>query len=145
MSLSFAQCRTCLVRPVRDEPSVWQQWLWKWDELLEAALFEGSSGIYVVPPQGNAPDAFRRILIAWKDTRQTARAVAEAMPLIEKATRTAVVLVDADRGYVDEKREPGAPTWRATSTGMAPRWRSSLSRVPEGRWPKSSFRRDQLP
>lgn len=80
----------------------------KWNELFEAALFEGSGGIYVVPPGAKASDAFRRILIAWKDTRQTARAVAEAMPLIEKATRTAVVLVDADRGYVDEKREPGA-------------------------------------
>ena len=51
-------------------------------------------------------DAIRRILLAWRDTRETARAVAEALPFIEKATRTAVVLVDAETGAADEKRAP---------------------------------------
>ena len=78
----------------------------KWDELFEAVLFESGRAIYVVPPDRKPADAIRRILLAWRDTRETARAVAEALPFIEKATRTAVVLVDAETGAADEKRAP---------------------------------------
>lgn len=79
----------------------------RWDGLFEAALFEGGRGIYVVPPGRKGPDAILRILVAWRDTRETARAVAEAMPLIEKATRTSVLLIDPDTVAADERREPG--------------------------------------
>jgi nucleotide-binding universal stress UspA family protein len=77
-----------------------------WDRVFEAALFESGRGIYLVPP-GSAPrDGIRRILVAWRDTRETARAVAEAMPFIERSGRTALVLVEAETGARDEKREP---------------------------------------
>jgi nucleotide-binding universal stress UspA family protein len=66
-----------------------------WNGLFEAALFEGGRGIYLVPLGSKARDSIRRILVAWCDARETARAVAEAMPLIEGATRTALVLVDS--------------------------------------------------
>lgn len=79
----------------------------KWDRLFEAVLLEGGRGIYVVPPGRRPADAIRRILVAWRDTRETARAVGEATPFIEKATRTAVVLVDPDGGASKEKHEPG--------------------------------------
>ncbi|MCB8819384.1 universal stress protein [Microvirga rosea] len=66
----------------------------QWDDLFEAVLFGGGRGIYVVPPGRQPPDTIRRILVAWRDTRETTRAVAEAAPFIEKATRTSVLLVD---------------------------------------------------
>ena len=78
----------------------------KWDELFEAVLFESGRAIYVVPPGRKPAESIRRILVAWRDTRETARAVAEALPFIEKATRTAVLLVDAETGTTDEKRAP---------------------------------------
>ena len=76
----------------------------KWDELFEAVLFESGRGMYVVPPGRKPPDAIRRILVAWCDTRETSRAVAEALPFIEQATRTAVLLVDPQNGTAGEKR-----------------------------------------
>lgn len=79
----------------------------KWEMLFDAVLFEAGRGIYAVPPGRKHGDAVRRILVAWRDTRETARALAEAMPLIEKATRTAVLLVDPDAGTSNERREPG--------------------------------------
>ena len=79
----------------------------KWKQLFEALLFESGRGIYVVPPGRQPADVIRRILVAWRDTRETARAVAEATPLIEKAPRTAVVLVNPEMGTADAKREPG--------------------------------------
>ncbi|MGO4570827.1 universal stress protein [Microvirga sp. 2TAF3] len=66
----------------------------QWDDLFEAVLFESGRGIYVVPPGRKPSDVVRRILVAWRDTRETARAVAEAAPFIEKATRTDVLVVD---------------------------------------------------
>jgi nucleotide-binding universal stress UspA family protein len=78
----------------------------RWNGLFEAALFEGGRGVYVVPPGRKPADAIRRILVAWRDTRETTRAVAEAMPLIETAARTSVVLVDPDTGAPDARREP---------------------------------------
>ena len=79
----------------------------KWKQLFEALLFESGRGIYVVPPGRQPADVIRRILVAWRDTRETARAVAEATPLIEKAPQTAVVLVNPETGTADAKREPG--------------------------------------
>jgi nucleotide-binding universal stress UspA family protein len=68
----------------------------RWDELFEAVLFGSGRGVYVVPPGRKPSNAIRRILVAWRDTRETARAVAEAAPLIETATRTNVLLVDPE-------------------------------------------------
>jgi len=67
-----------------------------WNDLFEAVLFGGGRSIYVVPPKRRPSDAFRRVLIAWRDSRETARAVAEAAPFIEKAARTSVLVVDPD-------------------------------------------------
>jgi nucleotide-binding universal stress UspA family protein len=79
----------------------------KWEVLFEAVLFEGGRAVYVVPSGRKPSDAIRRILVAWQDSRESARAVGEAMPFIEAATRTSVVLVDPDPGS-DGKGEPGA-------------------------------------
>ena len=61
----------------------------------------------MVPPARQPPNLIRRIVIAWRDTREAARAVAEAMPLIEMSSRTTVALVDADAGTGKDKYEPG--------------------------------------
>ncbi|MBZ6077190.1 universal stress protein [Microvirga puerhi] len=66
----------------------------QWDDLFEAVLFGGGRSIYVVPPGRQPSDSVRRILVAWRDSRETARAIGEAAPLIEKAVRTRVLVVD---------------------------------------------------
>jgi nucleotide-binding universal stress UspA family protein len=101
-AVSEARCADLFVtsRPYRiGEASPWQ-------ELFEAVLFESGRAIYVVPPERGPADVVRRILVAWRDSREAARAVAEAAPLLAQATRTAVVLVDPATVVYGEKRAP---------------------------------------
>jgi nucleotide-binding universal stress UspA family protein len=78
----------------------------RWGNLFEAVLFESGRGIYVVPPGRKPSDGIRQVLIAWCNTRETARAIAEATPFIENATRTTVLLVDPERDSVGGQPEP---------------------------------------
>ncbi len=73
-------------------------------EVFEAVLFGGGRAVYVVPPAGKPPDAIRRVLVAWRDTRESARAMAEALPFVARATRTAIVAVDAEHGEPPQSR-----------------------------------------
>jgi nucleotide-binding universal stress UspA family protein len=68
----------------------------QWDALFEAVLFEGGRGVLVVPPGRPPADAIRRVVVCWRDTRESARAVAEALPIIEKSARTIILLVDPE-------------------------------------------------
>jgi nucleotide-binding universal stress UspA family protein len=65
-----------------------------WDDVLETVLFEGGHAVYFAPP-GLAPRVrLSRVLIAWTDTREAARAVAEALPFLRAASETEIVTVD---------------------------------------------------
>jgi nucleotide-binding universal stress UspA family protein len=81
----------------------------QWDDLFEAVLFESGHAIYVVPPRRGPSDPIRRILIAWRDTVESARAIGGALPFLKEASRTAVIIVDAEP---DEGRELGADVAR---------------------------------
>ena len=60
---------------------------------LEATLFESGRPILIVPPQ--APKQLgERILIAWNGSTETARTLAFAMPLLERAKHVLVVSVE---------------------------------------------------
>jgi len=73
----------------------------RWDSLVEAAMFNGAHGLYLVP-YGVAPRAaLRTVMICWNGTRESARAVSEAMPLISRATQVVVVCVsDVDTAQI---------------------------------------------
>ncbi len=76
-----------------------------WDEVLEAVLFESGHGLYFVPPGARPRAELNRVLIAWSDTREAARAVAESLPFLRAATEAEIVVVEASgqkpatRGY----------------------------------------------
>jgi len=78
------------------------------NDLFGAVLFESGRGVFVVPPGRRPSDAIRRILVCWRDTREAARAVAEAAPFIEKAARTTVLIVDPESPRDNRPSEPGA-------------------------------------
>jgi nucleotide-binding universal stress UspA family protein len=84
----------------------------RWDDLFESVLFQSGRGLYVVPPDRQPSDRIRRILVAWSDTRESVRAVAEASPLIAAAARTRIVLVDPGTGSAANAGEPGADVAR---------------------------------
>lgn len=67
-----------------------------WDALFEAVLFEGGRSVLVVPPNHRPADSIRRILVCWRNTREAARAVAEAVPFLQKATKVTILAVDPD-------------------------------------------------
>jgi nucleotide-binding universal stress UspA family protein len=87
----------------------------RWDELFESVLFSGGRGIYVVPPGRKPSTPIRRVLVAWRDSRESARAVAEAAPILAKATRTKVLLIDPALGTTSNSGEPGADIARHLS------------------------------
>ncbi len=61
---------------------------------LEAALFESGRPLLIVPPAPCEEPIGRKIVIAWNGSTETARTVALAMPLLERAEEILVVTVE---------------------------------------------------
>jgi nucleotide-binding universal stress UspA family protein len=57
----------------------------------ERVLFGSGRGCLFLPPGGTPHGSFRTIIVAWDQTRETARAIAEAMPFLERADTVHVV------------------------------------------------------
>jgi nucleotide-binding universal stress UspA family protein len=58
----------------------------------------------LVVPEAATQIGFDRILIGWKDTRETRRAVADALPLLKKATFVTVVEIALENEMVQARR-----------------------------------------
>ena len=58
----------------------------------------------VVVPEAVGKISFDRILVGWKDTRETRRAVADALPLLKKATFVTVVEIAPENEMVQARR-----------------------------------------
>jgi nucleotide-binding universal stress UspA family protein len=65
-----------------------------WDEVVETVLFESGHAVYLMPPQFKATGSARNVLIAWRDTRESARAIVEALPFLAAATHVRIVTID---------------------------------------------------
>lgn len=79
-----------------------------WGDLMRSVLFGSGRALLVVPPRRRPQGPIRTVMVAWQDTREAARALREALPFIEQATRTVLVLVDPDT----EDAEPEADVVR---------------------------------
>jgi nucleotide-binding universal stress UspA family protein len=73
--------------------------------IIEAALFETGRPALVVPYIQKEGVKLERVMICWDGSRSAARAVGDAMPLLERAGTVEVVIV-TERGKSDET--PGA-------------------------------------
>ena len=62
---------------------------------LQAALFGAGRPVLVVPPDREAGPLGRQVLIAWDAGREAARAVSDALPMMENAELVGVVTIDA--------------------------------------------------
>jgi nucleotide-binding universal stress UspA family protein len=69
-----------------------------WGEMRDAALFGSGRPALFVPPSGLDQSSFERVVIAWKDGIEAARAIAAAQPFLELAKEVHVVTV----GEVDQ-------------------------------------------
>ena len=72
------------------------------EKIVEAALFDSGRPVIVVPYIQKAPLKLDRVMVCWDGGRAAARAIADAMPFLERAGRVEVVIVAGERGKQDE-------------------------------------------
>jgi len=73
------------------------------EELItEATLFGSGRPLVLVPYIQKAPLKLDRAMVCWDGSRPAARAIADAMPFLQKAGRVQVVIVSNERGKTDE-------------------------------------------
>jgi nucleotide-binding universal stress UspA family protein len=75
--------------------------------LAESLVMSSGRPIIVFPPRYTV-SRVRRILVAWNATRESIRAVADALPLLVKAEAVEVLVVDHERRPESHGQEPGA-------------------------------------
>jgi nucleotide-binding universal stress UspA family protein len=72
------------------------------EKTVEAALFDSGRPVIVVPYIQKAPLKLDRVMVCWDGSRAAARAIADAVPLLERAGLVEVVIVANERGKQDE-------------------------------------------
>jgi nucleotide-binding universal stress UspA family protein len=72
------------------------------DVVDEGVLFESGRPVIFVPFIQRRPIKLDRIMICWDGSRAAARAIADAMPLLEKAKQVEIVIVSTEKPKSDE-------------------------------------------
>jgi nucleotide-binding universal stress UspA family protein len=73
------------------------------DEIVaETTLFESGRPVILVPYIQKAPLKLDNVMLCWDGSRQSARAIADAMPLLVKAGRCEIVMITNERGKEHE-------------------------------------------
>ena len=70
--------------------------------IAEAALFESGRPVIIVPYIQKAPLKLDRVMLCWDGSRAAARAIADAMPLLDRAGRVEIVIIANEHGKLDE-------------------------------------------
>ena len=68
------------------------------DELIATTILSTARPTLIVPHVGTRPTLGENALVAWDGGREAARAVADALPFLERAKRVTVVAVNQDSG-----------------------------------------------
>jgi nucleotide-binding universal stress UspA family protein len=76
------------------------------DLLIEAALFESGRPMILVPYIQKDPLKLDRILVCWDASRNAARAIGDALPLLKRGKTIEIIMVASGSGKTDEL--PGA-------------------------------------
>ena len=77
------------------------------EHLVESVLFGSGRHLFLLPNRRPAKTMFKRIMLAWNGSRESARALAEALPYLHHATEAAVIVVD-DEPPLEAKAMLGA-------------------------------------
>jgi nucleotide-binding universal stress UspA family protein len=73
--------------------------------LAENLVMESGRPVLIVPNAGTYSGEAKHVVCAWNGTRESARAVADALPLLRRAEKVSILSVDPKGA---EKRVPGA-------------------------------------
>jgi nucleotide-binding universal stress UspA family protein len=71
--------------------------------LADDLLLEGACACLVIPHSGKISPPGKRILVAWNASRESARAVREAMPFLTRAEQVVVLSAEPDRNKRDDE------------------------------------------
>jgi nucleotide-binding universal stress UspA family protein len=71
----------------------------------EQLLFVTGRPMLFIPPQASSATLGRHIAVAWNSSRPAARSLNDAMPLIERAERTTIVMINPS-GLIDSNAGP---------------------------------------
>jgi len=71
----------------------------------ERVLYEAGRGCLFLPPGGTPHHTFETIAVAWDPSREAARAVAEAMPFLKRASKVFIIHVSSP---LEESKETDA-------------------------------------
>jgi nucleotide-binding universal stress UspA family protein len=78
------------------------------DRRPEQVALASGRPVLIVPYAGHFDNVGRRVLIAWNATREAARAVSDAMPLLTSAELVTVLTIDPREGPHGHGELPGA-------------------------------------
>ncbi|MGB7037844.1 MAG: universal stress protein [Xanthobacteraceae bacterium] len=70
--------------------------------VAETTLFESGRPVIMVPYIQKAPLKLDNVMVCWDGSRQSARAIADSMPLLVKAGRVEIVIITNERGKQEE-------------------------------------------
>ena len=76
-------------------------------DIAESLILRSGRPIILFPPNHRA-SRVRRILVGWNATRESIRAVADALPLLARADAVEILIVDYQHQQVRHGQEPGA-------------------------------------
>ncbi len=76
--------------------------------VIEQVLFASGRPVLLVPYAGRFESLGRRVLIGWNASREAARAVNDALPLLMQAETVTVLAINPRRGVGGHGEEPGA-------------------------------------
>ncbi len=76
--------------------------------LLDGVLFSTGRPVYIVPYIGRRETPIRKAVIAWDGGYKSARAVNDAIPLLQDRGETVVLVVDPEKRKKAHGAEPGA-------------------------------------
>jgi nucleotide-binding universal stress UspA family protein len=79
------------------DPNVGKSWP-KSHNLLEGVLLKSGHPLIAVPYLGSFPSVGDRVMVAWNGAREAARALEDALPILEKAEQVTVLTVDLRSG-----------------------------------------------
>ena len=73
------------------------------NDLVHGMLMNAGRPLLVVPSFGEFPVVGQNVLIAWKETRESARAVSDALPFLKRANKVVVMAISSSNDDADGK------------------------------------------